>query len=574
MFVDRKMSQLALRTSKDLDLISGYSSYEALAKYSKPEQVTRCCAYSQNGDFFVFVSGDVVRILSAETGEQAYEFALPNVYEVAFSPKSSYLCTWERPSKDVEGNPVRNHKIWNYKTGKMLVSFFQKSQSSWNVQYTADEGYFARCILNEVQFYRSASPEDGICYRLKQDGVASFAICPGRNPALAVFIPELKGSPAIVRIFTIPNFGQPVAQKTFFRADKVQFKWNALGTSVLVLTQTEVDKTGKSYYGETQLYLLSTAGAFDCRVALDKEGPVHDVTWSPSSKEFGVVYGYMPAKTTLFDQRANSLHAFGAGSRNTVLFSPNGKYILIAGFGNLQGVIEVYDRTEGVKKVSSFEASNSSVCDWSPDGRFILTGTTSPRLRVDNGVKIWHVSGTLIFRRDMTELYQILWRPQQVDKISSRSASPAPEPHASAADFAAKQTTSKPAGAYRPPSARAGGSSFSINRDEPEIKSAVANGSSAGTRTPIRSSYVPGFAPKQNTIPGFAPKQNSIPGFAPKVRPQDDKPANGTTKTDADTKPIAFAESNRTLSGDANDEKKARALLKKLRSVACFHLNH
>jgi len=39
------------------------------------------------------------------------------------------------------------------------------------------------------------------------------------------------------------------------------------------------------------MYLLSAAGNYDCRVALDKEGPIHDVAWSPNSKEFGVVYG-------------------------------------------------------------------------------------------------------------------------------------------------------------------------------------------------------------------------------------------------------------------------------------------
>ena len=59
-----------------------------------------------------------------------------------------------------------------------------------------------------------------------------------------------------------------------------------------MLTQTEVDQANKSYYGETGgLYLLSASGTFDCRVPLDKEGPVHDFAWSPNSKEFVVVYG-------------------------------------------------------------------------------------------------------------------------------------------------------------------------------------------------------------------------------------------------------------------------------------------
>jgi len=45
-------------------------------------------------------------------------------------------------------------------------------------------------------------------------------------------------------------------------------KWNKTGSNLLFLTQTDVDKTGKSYYGETNLYLMNAAGQFDCRVTL------------------------------------------------------------------------------------------------------------------------------------------------------------------------------------------------------------------------------------------------------------------------------------------------------------------
>lgn len=59
-----------------------------------------------------------------------------------------------------------------------------------------------------------------------------------------------------------------------------------------MLTQTEVDNSGKSYYGETGgFYLLSAVGNFDVRLTLDKEGGIHDFNWSPNSKEFAVIYG-------------------------------------------------------------------------------------------------------------------------------------------------------------------------------------------------------------------------------------------------------------------------------------------
>jgi len=59
-----------------------------------------------------------------------------------------------------------------------------------------------------------------------------------------------------------------VSQKSFFKCDRVTLKWNKQGTSLLVLAETEVDKSGKSYMGESTLYLLSANGAFDARIDL------------------------------------------------------------------------------------------------------------------------------------------------------------------------------------------------------------------------------------------------------------------------------------------------------------------
>ena len=82
---------------------------------------------------------------------------------------------------------------------------------------------------------------------------------------------SFQGQPAAVKVFNVPNFDAPVSQKNFFKGDKVQLKWNDLGTQLIVLAQTEVDKTGKSYYGETTLYLLSASGGFDSRIDLGEQ---------------------------------------------------------------------------------------------------------------------------------------------------------------------------------------------------------------------------------------------------------------------------------------------------------------
>ncbi len=211
----------------------------------------------------------------------------------------------------------------------------------------------------------------------------------------------------------------------------------------------------------------------------DKEGPIHDVAWSPTSKEFGVVYGYVPAKTTLFNTRAVATHSFPLGPRNTILFSPHGRIVLVAGFGNMVGQVDIYNLGKDYQKVCTIEASNASVCEWSPDGKYILTATTSPRLRVDNGVRIWHVGGGLMYNKEFQELYNVTWRPQPSVLHSTEDlVHPVPNPHASALIYLdTVKTPSKPAGAYRPPGARGQVTPLAFKREDEGGAAYVSDGS-------------------------------------------------------------------------------------------------
>ena len=90
------------------------------------------------------------------------------------------------------------------------------------------------------------------------------------NPHIAAFVPERKSAPAIIRVLPLLTLstGNYTAQKTFFKSDRVQVKWNANGTMLLCMTHTDVDKSNKSYYGETGMYLISATGNYDARVVL------------------------------------------------------------------------------------------------------------------------------------------------------------------------------------------------------------------------------------------------------------------------------------------------------------------
>ena len=192
----------------------------------------------------------------------------------------------------------------------------------------------------------------------------------------------------------------------------------------------------------------------------------------------------MPAKTTIFNTKANATHNFALAPRNTILFSPHGRFVLVAGFGNLAGQMDIYDMEKSYNKICTIEASNASVCEWSPDGKHILTATTSPRLRVDNGVRIWHVGGGLMYNEDLQELYHVTWRPQSTKSHPlDDPLHPMPTPHASALAYMGKvKTPSKPAGAYRPPGARGSVTPLAFKREDEGGAAYVSNGSlSLGT---------------------------------------------------------------------------------------------
>ncbi|KAJ5469501.1 Eukaryotic translation initiation factor 2A [Penicillium diatomitis] len=499
-------TQLAYRTLKGIGIMDAAPVYEPLPGFAKPDGNLRCAAYSPDGRYYAWASPQVVTIVDASVGHIVSTITAENVFELSFSPLGTYLITWQRPTKDANGDATKNLKVWRaIEAGDeqtIVGQFVQKSQTGWNLQYTPDEKLCARVVTNEVQFYQSDNLST-VWNKLRVEGVADFALSPGQTQSIAVFIPERKGQPASVKVFIVPQFGAPVSQKSFFKGDKVQLKWNSSGTTLIVLAQTEVDKTGKSYYGETTLYLLSASGAFDSRVDLDKEGPIHDVSWNPNSKEFGVVYGYMPAKTTIFNVRGKPTHNFPLSPRNTILFSPHGRFVLVAGFGNLAGQMDIYDMEKNFHKIATVEASNASVCEWSPDGQYILTATTSPRLRVDNGIRIWHVSGALVYNEEMTELYEVFWRPQSLTQHPLGDPfTKLPVPHPSATAYlATRKAPVKPAGAYRPPGARGQLTPLAFKREDQGgaayIREGVAGSGTASVNAfgKPRRLFAPGAAP-------------------------------------------------------------------------------
>ncbi len=353
--------------------------------------------------------------LKSDTLKLIFSIQMPSpVVDYAMSPNGSQLAVYERLNS-TETVAHQNLTVWNISGSEALkvASFSHKNANNWMPQWSPDDRFFGRLVSGEVHIYdaqvSSASWSDP-SHRIIFPGITEF--CLAVDGKCAIFIKEAGGKPGSVKIYNFASQATAIlmAQKTFFKADRCRLLFSPSGRHLLAQTQTDVDKTGKSYYGESNLYFLSANGTFDCRVDLPAKGPIHDICWSPSGNEFVVVHGFMPSTTSLFDCKCSCLYTFACGAKNLAAFNRTGELLCFSGFGNLAGGVEVWRRGGGpIGRIGSFEAAGSTLSDWSPDGTHLITATLTPRLRVDNGFRIWTAAGKLLAKAQFGELYQVAW---------------------------------------------------------------------------------------------------------------------------------------------------------------------
>ncbi|XP_033372557.1 eukaryotic translation initiation factor 2A isoform X5 [Parus major] len=423
------LEQVPVRGSQGLYMVNGPPIFTESAAFQRDSgKNCKAVAFSKDGSLFAWCNGEKVKVVNVTRAELLHSFDLPKTVCLEFSPKNNVLATWQA---------------------------------------------YANTIANKLHLQK----------------VSDFVLSPGAQPTkVAVYVPGSKGAPAFVRLYQYPNFGGPqsaLANKSFFKADKVTMLWNKKATAVLVVASTEVDKSGASYYGEQTLHYLAASGE-SAVVQLPKNGPIYDVAWSPNSVEFCAVYGFMPAKATVFNLKCDPVFDFGTGPRNAAYYSPHGHILVLAGFGNLRGQMEVWD-VKNYKLISKPVASDSTFFAWCPDGEHMVTATCAPRLRVSNGYKVWHYTGSVLHSHEVPsdqEMWQVSWQPFLDGVFPERAvklrAVPGELPGAEP----------RPAQAYRPPALRNKPvTSSRLHEDEPpqNMKPQLGGGDRPLSKTALKN---------------------------------------------------------------------------------------
>jgi len=248
----------------------------------------------------------------------------------------------------------------------------------------------------------------------------SFVVSPGPNPHVLCFIPPLKGQPALIQLRQLSmDTDLPVmSSKMSFNCDKCTMVWNSRGNAALATATVDVDKSDKSYYGVSHLFIITTTQYDIIQVHLDKTGPLHDTKWAPSGTQFAVCYGFMPSKVAIYSVRGDVIWQHGEGHRNELHYNPFGTILAVCSFGNISSGKMEFWNVATKDMIDSFEVPSTTSFEWAPDGNHFTTATTAPRLRISNGYRIWHYTAKCLLNvsydkenEKKEELWSVCWKP-------------------------------------------------------------------------------------------------------------------------------------------------------------------
>ena len=254
----------------------------------------------------------------------------------------------------------------------------------------------------------------------------------------------------------------------------------------------------------------------------------------------------------------------------------------------MSGELSFYDR-KTLKCLGTVDAHMTVNYGWSPDSRYFLTAILFPRLRVDNGYRIWSCAGGLLHSERIEELTIASWRPQ------SSSLFPPPD-DADARAFPAAASGPKPtskAAKYVPPGQRAGsggpgGKGLSLSdlaaatggggpgfagvydpHQQPAGRSlsALAAAQAAGGSAALRGGPPPGSEPADGSGTSRNAQKQKAKREAARRKKEEGAVEESAAPTPPPTAPAASASG-----GDANSAeqvtKKIRNVEKKLRQIA------
>lgn len=388
-----------------------------------------CLRYSDDGAFLIVIKDDSVEIFDTNPNNIrcVLQFEHPGVRKACLSPKNSFLLTYHRAKKEEkEGNLI----VWRIATQAPVARILVPPKDGFEpdtapIRWSHDEVLAFRKTKNGLLVLDGSDPTVKLTL-IEVPKITDWSVGPGPAYQVAVFIPEERKNrkPGWVIVYTGNEKGFVMrSNASFYQAEEVEFNWSSKGECVLCEASVDVDHSGASYYGSKRLYLLDIQSSNNHRIKI--ANPLQDSSWIMGTTEFIAIHNH-PFQADVFgvDPRGyEQIYDFPKLTHNKVKPSPEGRFVCLCGFGNLQGHMYFWDY-ETKENLGHTQFPSATYFEWAPDGRSFLTSRLHPMRRVENGFVLWDYCGNELYRRDFDELYGTIFRPSEKGSYPKRPPSP------------------------------------------------------------------------------------------------------------------------------------------------------
>ncbi|EDO38554.1 predicted protein, partial [Nematostella vectensis] len=366
--------------------------------------------WSPKGTYLATFHKQGIALWGGEDFKRIMRFNHPGVQLIDFSPCERYLVSFSPIVTNTE-DPT-GIVIWEIRTGLKKRGFLAGDTSQWPAfKWSNDGKYFARMAPDSISVYET--PSFGLLDKksLKIQGVKDFQWSPVDN-IIAFWVPEVKDTPARVTLMQIPERHE-VRVKNLFNVSDCKMYWQNKGDFFCV----KVDRYTKSkkalYYNFELFRVRERQIPVD---SLEMKEPIISFAWEPGGSKFCVLHGDSSRISASFynmeKQGSVDLQkTYEKRQANTISWSPNGQFCVLAGLRSMSGVLEFHDTGDWVcmNQAEHFMATD---VEWDPTGRYVATSVSWWAHKVDNGYFIWSFQGKLLQRHALDQFCQFLWRPR------------------------------------------------------------------------------------------------------------------------------------------------------------------
>lgn len=437
--------------------------------------------FSPKGSYLFSYHPQGVTAWGGEHFDRLRRFYHPNVRTSAVSPNEKYLVTFSTDPIELSEDPdcpftLKNegHQlcIWDIATGLLCATFplVKGPNTNWPlIRWSYNDKYCARMVGETLVVHDATNNFQPLASKgLKVPGVRDFSFAPtgvevapfrkGDEPSvlLAYWTPETNNMSCKASVVEVPR-GRVLKTVNFVQVSNVTLHWQN-NSQYLAFNVTRHTKSGKTHFSNLDICRLTEKDIPVEKIEFKER--VFEMQWEPTGNRFvtlsindetddgnpsiprNIATFFAPEKTEAKGNNNNVVSKWKIAATlepkfsNTISWSPLGRFVVVGSLvkPNMRKcLLTFYDMdyvgeknqndVEGVqcsiKEVSEVTNANFTDLCWDPSGRFLCGWSSAMKHKVDNGFKLYDVTGAMIRDEDIPNFRNFAWRPRPESRLSN-----------------------------------------------------------------------------------------------------------------------------------------------------------